>query len=93
MLLASTLANTNTCNRSPSHLADQQALPSCRVVHRHVQPHAEHVLVVLGVDARQHQRAMRGVQGVLTLACQVCAELTRQLDLVGDGAVLYSRLK
>lgn len=69
-----------------THLADKQALAALGVIHGHVQARAEHVLVVLRVHARPHQRAVPGVG--LALAEQVGGQLASQLDLKADGAVL-----
>jgi len=47
--------------RPPAHLTDDQALATVGVVHCKVQAGAEHVLVVLRIHARRHQRAVLGL--------------------------------
>ena len=42
-----------------AHLSHQQAPPALSIIDCHVQPCAEHVLVVLRVDAWQHHRPVR----------------------------------
>lgn len=88
------LAPQRTCTCAPprTHLADDQALAAVRIVHRHVQPRAEQVLVVLRVDARADQRAVAR-QLALALAEAVGAQLAREPNLVVDGAVLREGLR
>jgi hypothetical protein len=69
------------------HLAHHQALAALVVIHSKIQARTEQVLVVLRVHARRHQRAIPGAW-TLTLTQQVGGQLTRQLDLIGDGAIL-----
>ena len=58
------------------------------VIHGHVQPGAEHVLMMLSVDTRHDQCAVFRVLSGLILAELVGTELPSQLDLILDRAVL-----
>jgi hypothetical protein len=51
-----------------AYLAHNEPLPASIIINCHVEPHAEHVLVVLRIDARQHQCAVCRVVWVLPLA-------------------------
>lgn len=69
-----------------SDLRDTQPLAPLLIIHCHVQPGAEHVLVVLRIYTRQHQSTVLGL--CLSRAQHVGRQLASELDLVLDGAVL-----
>lgn len=68
------------------HLGNDKGGAAVGIVDGHVEPSAEHVLVVLCVDAGGDQGAVFGV--LLSGAQQVGAQLARELDLVLDRPVL-----
>ncbi len=58
------------------------------IIHRHVQPRAEEVLVNLSVEAWGHQGSV-GRHGALSIAEAIGAQAARQLCLELNRAILH----
>lgn len=69
-------------------LTDSEGCPPIRVIHCHVQPDTEVVLVQLGIQVGPNEGAMGGVHP-LPLTQYACTQAACQLHLILNAAILH----
>ena len=70
-------------------LTDSEGRSPIRVIHGHVQPDTEVMLVQLGVEVGAYEGAMGGVHA-LPLTQHTCTQAACQLHLILNAAILQS---